>query len=102
MCRPGVAINAAVLAAAIWIDRAVEREVGAVVGRNDAFCDLGADLCPPRPQLGERFPSVIEIDAIVPFEAAGRIGSGASPAPPLLSAAQRGRIVLLPDMLDEM
>src|SRR5436190_7435811 len=44
MARPGVAVDAAVLAAAIGIDRAVEADVRRVVVRDDGARALDGDL----------------------------------------------------------
>ncbi len=53
MCRPRETVDAAVLAAAIGVDRAVERNVGRLVARDHAAAGvgehLGARRRPPRP-----------------------------------------------------
>ncbi len=79
--RPGVAIKAAVLAAAIGIDRAVESNVRRLVARDDRLglfpCDLGR-------QRFWRFvarPAVVELLALLELETAGCIGRGAATAP---------------------
>ena len=79
--RPGVAVEAAVLAAPIGIDRAIESNVGRLVARDD-----GLGLF-PRHLGGERFdrfiarPAVVNILALLEFEAPGGVGRGAATAP---------------------
>src|SRR6185369_15385992 len=78
MARPGVAVDAAVLAAAVRVDRAVEADVGRVVARNDRARaldgDLGLELA-LRPLV--RGPAVVERLARRAFETALQEGARA-------------------------
>src|SRR5262245_3240685 len=61
MARSREAVDAAVLAALVRVDRAVERDVGRVVGRDDAARRLlGHDRLEPARRLVERAPAVVE------------------------------------------
>src|ERR1700734_3768625 len=83
MGRPGVAVEAAVLAAAIGIDRAVESNVRRLVARDDGLGLFPRDL---GRQWLWRFvarPAVVEILALLELEAAGGVGRGAASAPEL-------------------
>jgi len=87
---PGVAIGAAVLAAAIGIDRPVKRQIGRIVARDDCFCLLHRDLGPERCQILKAHGIVERRFAHEALEPAAGIGHGATPAPLL-------RIDLRPD-----
>ena len=83
VARPRVAIEAAVLAAAVGIDRAVEGNVGRLVAGDDRSRLLPGDLGCER--LG-RFvlgPAVVERLAPLDLETAGGVGRGAASAPEL-------------------
>ncbi len=84
-----VAVDAAVLAAAIGIDRAVEGDVGAVVARDDGARRLLAHLGLEGVEVAQALPAVIEGLALLRLEAAGRVRARAAPAPPL----RRNRLV---------
>src|SRR6185295_14176141 len=72
---PGIAIGAAMLAAAVGIDRAVEGNVRRVVPGDDGLHDLGENLGLERRQRFERVPSVVEQVSAVLLEPARPIGS---------------------------
>ena len=78
---PGVAIEAAVLAAAVGIDRAVEGDVGRLVAGDDRLGLLPGDL--GRERLGRLVagPAVVERLALFEFETAGGVGRRAASAP---------------------
>jgi hypothetical protein len=78
--RPRVAIKAAMLAAAIGVDRPVEANVGRFVAGDDGLGLFPGDL--GRERLGGLVarPAVVEILALLEFEAARDIGRGAAPA----------------------
>ncbi len=71
--RPREAIDAAVLAAAIGIDRTVERNVGRVVAGDDLAGGVDRHRGLERRQFVERLPAVVEGDARQRLETAGRI-----------------------------
>ncbi len=76
---PGVAVDAAVLASAIGIDRAVEADVRAVVGCDDATRRLNAHLGLESLELGQAFPAVVEVLPHLRLKAAGPIRSRTAP-----------------------
>src|SRR4029079_15063195 len=85
MRRPGEAVDTAVLAAPVGVDRAVEADIGRLVAGDDAprrhFLHVGGQ----RFQLAERFPTVVDLLIGDRLEAAAPVGLG---TPPL--AATRG------------
>ena len=88
--RTGEAVEAAVLAAAIGIDRPVERNVGRLVAGDDALRLLPRHL--GRERLGRLLarPAVVEILAGEDLVAAGGVGRGAPPAPALVRSEAVG------------
>ncbi len=80
---PCEAVEAAVLAASVGIDRAVEGDVGRIVARDDALRLLERHL--GGEGLGRLLagPAVVEILAAQNLEAAGNVGPSAPSAPPL-------------------
>src|SRR6266849_1780130 len=83
VARPRVTINAAMLAAAIGVDRAVEADIGRVVARNDRAGRIYAEdrRDPARPALQltlDRAPAVIKGDPPLALEAAGLVADGAA------------------------
>ena len=60
MRGPGIAVNAAVLAAAIGVDGLVEADVGTVVAGDDALGGLAMHLGFERLEFAQAFPAVIE------------------------------------------
>src|SRR5690606_23816509 len=60
MARPRIAVDAAVLTAAVGVDRLRERKIGRVVARDDGSRGLGLDERLERGQrLFERAPAVV-------------------------------------------
>ncbi len=90
-----VAVDAAVLAAAIGVDRAVEGDVGAVVARDDGARRLLVHLGLEGIEIAEALPAVVERVAPLGFEAAGMIGARAASAPALGRDALVGRLLRL-------
>ena len=85
--RPREAIDAAVLAAAIGIDRAVERDVGRLVAGDDLARGVDRHRGRERRQFFEALPAVVEGDARDRLVAAGGIGQRAAAAPALAGDA---------------
>ena len=83
MGRPGEAVDAAVLAAPIRIDRAIEADVGRVVAGNDLARGIERDGGLERRQFIERLPAIVERDARFGLEAAAVVGLRAAAAPAL-------------------
>ena len=83
VARPGVAIEAAVLAAAIGVDRPVESDVRRLVAGDDGLGLFPGDL--GRERLGRLLarPAVVELLALLKLETARDVGRGAPPAPEL-------------------
>ena len=81
---PGEAVDAAVLAAAIGVDRLVEADVGAVVAGDDALGHLPVHVGLERLKLGQALPAVVERLALLGFVAADAVGARPA-APPALS-----------------
>ena len=76
----GEAVDAAVLAAAVGVDRAVEGDVGAVVPGDDRARALDRDLGAGGRDLLVDVPAVVDGDALVALEAAGHVEAGAAGA----------------------
>ena len=94
--RAREAVDAAVLAAAIGIDRAVETDVGRVVAGDDLAGGIRRHRSLERRQFVERTPAVVEGDARQRLVATHGIALGAAPAPALVfdhDAEQFGRVV---------
>ena len=81
--RPGVAIEAAVLAAAIGVDRPVESDVRRLVAGDDGLGLFPGDLGRERFKRLLARPAVVELLALLKLETAGDVGRGAAPAPEL-------------------
>ena len=81
MRRAGKAVDATVLAAAIRIDRAVERNIGTVIARDDGARRVVEHRRLEGIEIAEPFPAIIEGLAPLSLEAARVIGVGAAPAP---------------------
>ena len=82
--RPCIAIDAAVLAALVWIDRLRERDVGRRVGRDDRAGALDRDRRPQRWRcvvagVRRRLPAVVARLARVDPETVRRVERGAAP-----------------------
>ena len=82
--RPREAVDAAMLAAAIGIDRAVEADVGRVVAGNNLAGGVDRDRRLERRQFVERAPAVVEGDAGERLVAAGGIAVRTAAAPALV------------------
>ncbi len=81
---PREAVDTAVLAAAIRVDRAIETDVRRVVAGDDLARGIGRDRGLERRQVLETLPAIVEDDASLRFVAAARIGlctPAAAPAP---------------------
>ena len=89
MVRPREAVDAAVLAAAIRVDRAVEADVGRGVARDDAARPLGRHLCPSLRRRGLVRPAVVEGLVMDRFETTIRVGGRAAARPCLSEGAAR-------------
>jgi hypothetical protein len=76
-------VDAAVLAAAVGIDRAVEGDVGAVVARDDGARRVVEYRRLENVEVAEPFPAVVEGLAPLRLEAPGVIGLRATAAPAL-------------------
>jgi len=80
--RPGIAVDAAMLAAAIGVHRAIEADVGRLVPGDDAAAGIARQRGGQRRQGGEFGaqcgPAVIERSGFLPFEAVGRVHGGAA------------------------
>ena len=75
MRRPGKAVDAAVLAAAIGIDGLLEADVRAVVAGDDALGHLAIYVGLERRKLRQAFPAVVEGLAQLAFEAPDTVGA---------------------------
>src|SRR5450755_938050 len=82
MRRPRKAVNTAVLATAVGIDRTVEADIGRVVAGDDLARGIHRDRGLERRQLVKALPAVIERDARFSFEAAADVGLRAAATPP--------------------
>ena len=85
-----VAIDAAVLAAAVRIDRLVEGDVRALVARDDGAGRLDVHVGAERLQLAEALPAVVERDAPLALEAARVVRARAAAAPQVVSDEAAG------------
>src|SRR3954469_15866085 len=83
MGRPREAVDAAVLAAAIGIDRAVEADIGGVVAGDDFSRGVDGDTGLERRQFVEALPGVVERDPRLGLEAAACLGLRAATTPRL-------------------
>src|SRR5690606_30089941 len=91
MGRPGVAVDAAVLAAAVGIDRAVEADVGTVVSCDDAARGLDAHLGLEGVQRGEALPAVVELLPDLRLVAPDPVGACTAATAPLVGNERAGR-----------
>src|SRR2546423_13883727 len=78
MRRPREAVGAAMLAAAIGIDRAVEGDVGRVVGGDDLFRRFFLHRGTQWRQEIDRAPAIVELLTLDRLEAAGAVRLGAA------------------------
>ena len=81
VARARIAVDAAVLAASVGVDRPVETDVRAVVARYDGSGALGCDLgAKRRRRLVARRPAIVERLAHETLETPGRVGLRATAA----------------------
>src|SRR5688572_1066491 len=83
MGRPGKTVDAAVLAAPVGVDGAVEADIGRVVAGDDLSRGVERDGGLERRQVVEALPAVVEGDPRLGLEAAGSVGLRAAATPPL-------------------
>ena len=83
MGRPREAVDAAMLAAAIGIDRAVEADIGRVVAGDHLARGVERDRGLERRQVFQALPAIVEGDPGFGLEAAAVVGLRAAAAPPL-------------------
>ena len=81
--RPREAVDAAVLAAAIGIDRAVEADIGRVVAGDDLARGIQPYRGLERRQIFQALPAIVEGDPRLGLEPAAVVGLRAAAAPPL-------------------
>src|SRR5690606_13732680 len=89
--RPGEAIDAAMLAAAIGIDGPIEGNIGRIIAGDYAARLLDLDLRAEWLKVIEALPPVIGGFAALPLEAAARVEARATAAPTIDLDAQTGR-----------
>src|SRR3954471_18712694 len=80
MGRPREAIDAAMLAAAIGIDRTVEADVGRVVAGDDLARSIERDRGLERRQIVEALPAIVEGDPRLGLAPAAGVGLRAAAA----------------------
>src|SRR6266478_2392673 len=83
MGRPRETIDAAVLAAAVRVDRTVEADIGRVVAGNDLAGGIECDRGLERRQFIETLPAIVECEPRLRLETAAGVGLRAAAAPPL-------------------
>ena len=83
MGRPREAVDAAMLAAPVGVDRAVEADIGRIVAGDDLARGIDRDRGLERRQFIEALPAVVERDPRLSLEAAAVVGLRAASAPPL-------------------
>ena len=89
VARPGEAVDAAVLAAAIGVDRAVEGDVGRAVA-DDGRRAVSTVICGlERRQVLQRLPAVVEKPARHVLVTARNVGARTAPPPPIRKAGRR-------------
>src|SRR5258707_7895591 len=76
-------VDAAMLAAPVRVDRAVEADIGRVVAGNHLAGGIGRDGSLERRQFVEALPAVVECEPRLSLETAAGVGLRAAPAPPL-------------------
>ena len=81
--RPRKTVDAAVLAAAVGVDRTVEADIGRVVAGDDLARGIERDRGLERRQVVEALPAVVEGDPRLGLEAAAIVGLRAAATPPL-------------------
>src|SRR3979409_658658 len=86
MGRPREAVDAAMLAAPVGVDRPIEADIGRVVAGNDLARGIDGDRGLERRQFIEALPAVIERDPRFGLEPAAFVGLRAAATPPLALA----------------
>ena len=81
--RPREAVDAAMLAAAIGIDRAVEADIGRVVAGDDLARGIERHRGLERRQVFEALPAIVESNPRFGLEPAAVVGLRAAAAPPV-------------------
>src|SRR5450631_2443707 len=89
MGRPGKTVDAAVLAAPVGVDRAVEADVGRIVTGDNLARGVDRDRGLERRQFVEALPAVIERDPRFGLEAATVVGLRAAATPPTMLDCDR-------------
>ncbi len=82
MGRPREAVDAAMLAAAVRVDRTIEADIGRIVAGDDLARGIDRDRGLERRQFIEALPAVVERDARLGLEAPAGIGLRAAATPP--------------------
>src|SRR5258706_446189 len=80
---PRKTVNAAMLAAAVRVDRTVKADIGRVVAGNDLAGCIDRDRGLERRQFVEALPAVVECQPRLSLETAAGVGLRAAAAPPL-------------------
>ena len=83
MGRPREAVDAAMLAAPVGIDRAVEADIGRIVAGDDLARGVERHRGLEWRQFVEALPAVVERHPRLGFETAAGVGLRAATAPPL-------------------
>src|SRR6202022_4799451 len=83
MGRPREAVDAAMLAAPVRVDRTVEADIGRLVAGNDLARGIERDRGLERRQFIETLPAVVEGDTRFRLEAAAGVGLRAAATKPL-------------------
>src|SRR5712664_1321475 len=71
--RSGVAVDAAVLAAAVWVDRAIERDIRRSIAGDHLAGGVNTDFGLERRKLLDRLPAIVESDQNARFEPAASV-----------------------------
>src|SRR2546421_7608614 len=80
---PRKTVDAAMLAAAVRVDRTVKADIGRVVARNHLASGIDRDGGLERRQFVEALPAVVECEPRLSLETAAGVGLRAAAAPPL-------------------
>src|SRR5258705_11141963 len=83
MGRPRKTVDAAMLAAPVRVDRAVEADIGGVVAGYDLAGGIDRHGGLERRQFVEALPAVVECEPRLSLETAAGVGLRAAAAPPL-------------------
>src|SRR5438067_5140808 len=79
MARPRIAVDAAMLTAAIRIDRAIEADIGRVVAGDDRARRIDREGRQQSCRLGfDRVPAIVERHPLLALEAAAFVAPGAA------------------------